>query len=177
MSDTKISDAAVEAASASMEATKNSLEMTPLDRIRLMLTAALPHLHPQPAELAEQQGVELPPPDEKLLHFYDVSTYPQLVEALEEHVMKLLDLRKRNVKPWEDTFPPTLLPKYERDQHPVFAKDLLALADKWQDAAAETWGEGPVNSTKQDCCDELRGVVSASIYARTDLATNIGGAK
>lgn len=135
------------------------------------------YLHPQPAELAEQQGVELPPPDEKLLHFYDVSTYPQLVEALEEHVMKLLDLRKRNVKPWEDTFPPTLLPKYERDQHPVFAKDLLALADKWQDAAAETWGEGPVNSTKQDCCDELRDVVSASIYAHAALATKIGGAK
>lgn len=53
MSETKISEAAVEAASTSMEATKNSLEMTPLDRIRLMLAAALPHLTPQPAELAD----------------------------------------------------------------------------------------------------------------------------
>lgn len=44
MGDNKISEAAVEAAWASMEATKNSLEMTPLDRIRLMLAAALPHL-------------------------------------------------------------------------------------------------------------------------------------
>jgi len=59
MSDAKISEAAVEAASASMEATKNSLEMTPLDRIRLMLTAAFPHLHPQPAELIEQQAGEV----------------------------------------------------------------------------------------------------------------------
>lgn len=56
MSDTKISEAAVEAASTSMEATKNSIEMTPLDRIGLMLAAALPHLHPQPAELAEPSG-------------------------------------------------------------------------------------------------------------------------
>lgn len=58
MSDTKISEAAVGAASASMEDTKNSLEMTPLDRIRLMLTAAFPHLHPQPAELADGSVIE-----------------------------------------------------------------------------------------------------------------------
>lgn len=108
----------------------------------------------------------IPSPDATLLRFYAVSTYPELVTALEEHVLKLIDLRKRNVKPWEDTMPPTLLPKHEREQSPVFAKDLLALADRWQDAAAETWGEGPVNSTKQACCDELRDVVAQALAAR-----------
>lgn len=108
----------------------------------------------------------IPSPDTTLLRFYGVSTYPELVSALEEHVLKLIDLRKRNVKPWEDTMPPTLLPRHEREQSPVFAKDLLALADRWQDAAAETWGEGPVNSTKQACCDELREVVERALAAR-----------
>lgn len=44
MSDTKISEVAVEAALTSMEVTKNHLELTPRDRIVLMLAAALPHL-------------------------------------------------------------------------------------------------------------------------------------
>jgi hypothetical protein len=72
MSDTKISDAAVEAAqraiyfSASPEATEADYVRDALDEpddaedvkawMRAALEAALPHLHPQPAELAEQKG-------------------------------------------------------------------------------------------------------------------------
>lgn len=49
MSDTKIIEAAIEAALTSMEVTKNHLELTPRDRIVMMLAAALPHLHQQSA--------------------------------------------------------------------------------------------------------------------------------
>lgn len=57
MSDTKISEAAVEAAHAAYWAhPDDSGEDRPC--IRAAIAAALPHLHPQPAELAEQQGVE-----------------------------------------------------------------------------------------------------------------------
>lgn len=62
-------------------------------------------------------------PDATLLRFYSVSTYPELVVAMEDHVLKLIDTCKRNVKPWEDTFPPTLLPKFEREQMQAKATD------------------------------------------------------
>ncbi|WP_282259700.1 hypothetical protein [Stenotrophomonas sp. PS02301] len=55
-------------------------------------------------------------PDPTLLRFYQVTDYPSLVAALEAHVVKLIDACSRNVKPWEDTFPPTLLPKWKREQ-------------------------------------------------------------
>lgn len=70
MSDTKISDAAVEAFDrAYYQAWRESTILSPgrtlsfhiREANRAGLTAALPHLHPQPAELAEQQGFELPP--------------------------------------------------------------------------------------------------------------------
>lgn len=54
-------------------------------------------------------------PDQTLCRFYGVDSWEALVAAQEEHVLKLQDAARRNVKPWEDTFPPTLLPKYLRE--------------------------------------------------------------
>ncbi len=53
-----------------------------------------------------------PQPDPVLCKFYDVSDWSGLVRELVGHVALLQDSAKRNVKPWEDTFPPTLLPAY-----------------------------------------------------------------
>ncbi|MDY7554269.1 hypothetical protein RGV59_26320 [Pseudomonas sp. FG1] len=53
-----------------------------------------------------------PEPDPVLCKFYDVSDWPGLVRELVGHMAQLQDSAKRNVKPWEDTFPPTLLPAY-----------------------------------------------------------------
>ncbi len=51
-------------------------------------------------------------PDPALCKFYDVSDWSGLVRELVGHVALLQDSAKRNVKPWEDTFPPTLMPAY-----------------------------------------------------------------
>jgi hypothetical protein len=51
-------------------------------------------------------------PDPALCKFYDVSDWYDLVRELVGHVDLLQESAKRNVKPWEDTFPPTLLPAY-----------------------------------------------------------------
>lgn len=51
-------------------------------------------------------------PDKVLLDFYQASDYPSLVRELVDHVTQLQDAARRNVKPWEDTMPPTLLPAY-----------------------------------------------------------------
>lgn len=51
-------------------------------------------------------------PDEILCEFYEVANWPDLVRELVKHVEQLQDSAKRNVKPWEDTFPETLLPAY-----------------------------------------------------------------
>lgn len=51
-------------------------------------------------------------PDPALCKFYDVSDWSGLVRELVGHVALLQESAKRNVKPWEDTFPPTLLPAY-----------------------------------------------------------------
>lgn len=53
-----------------------------------------------------------PKPDSVLCKFYDVTDWPGLVRELVGHVAQLQDSAKRNVKPWEDTFPPTLLPAH-----------------------------------------------------------------
>lgn len=53
-----------------------------------------------------------PKPDQVLCKFYDVDDWASLVRELVDHVAQLQDSAKRNVKPWEDTFPPTLLPAY-----------------------------------------------------------------
>lgn len=53
-----------------------------------------------------------PEPEAALCGFYQVTGYPSLVRELVGHVAQLQESAKRNVKPWEDTFPPTLLPAY-----------------------------------------------------------------
>lgn len=115
---------------------------------------------------ATAQAVDLGQPDPTLLHFYQVADFPSLVTALEAHVLQLIDLHKRSVKPWEDTMPPTLLPKWVRENSPVLAKDLLALAEKWQDEAAATWGESPAHAAKQQCCDELRALIDSQAVGK-----------
>ncbi len=61
------------------------------------------HIKEQPAPVV---------PDEMLCEFYEVDSWPDLVRELVKHVEQLQDSAKRNVKPWEDTFPETLLPAY-----------------------------------------------------------------
>ena len=51
-------------------------------------------------------------PDQMLCEFYEVANWPDLVRELVKHVEQLQDSARRNVKPWEDTFPETLLPAY-----------------------------------------------------------------
>lgn len=53
-----------------------------------------------------------PAPDQMLCDFYEVNSWPDLVRELVKHVEQLQNSAKRNVKPWEDTFPETLLPAY-----------------------------------------------------------------
>nr|WP_262384232.1 hypothetical protein [Pseudomonas fragi] len=53
-----------------------------------------------------------PIPDPVLCKFYDANDWPELVRELVDHVAQLQDSAKRNVKPWEDAFPATLLPAY-----------------------------------------------------------------
>ena len=51
-------------------------------------------------------------PDKNLCEFYQVSDYPSLVRELVSHIEQLQEASRRNIKPWEDTMPPTLLPAY-----------------------------------------------------------------
>lgn len=51
-------------------------------------------------------------PDAMLCDFYEVGSYPALVQELVKHVEQLQEAAKRDVKPWQDTFPETLLPAY-----------------------------------------------------------------
>ena len=68
-----------------------------------------------------------------LCKFYDVTDWPGLVRELVGHVAQLQESAKRNVKPWEDTFPPTLLPAYiER----VNAENSAAHTDRSPEAYA-----------------------------------------
>lgn len=71
------------------------------------LTVADQQIDDLRAELAAK-----PKPDPVLCKFYDVADWPGLVHELVGHVAQLQDSAKRNVKPWDDTFPPTLLPAY-----------------------------------------------------------------
>lgn len=63
-------------------------------------------------QLATCEQTQAQSPDKALCDFYQVSDYPGLVRELVGHVAQLQDSAKRNVKPWEDTFPPTLLPAH-----------------------------------------------------------------
>ncbi|MFJ5398439.1 hypothetical protein [Pectobacterium sp. CHL-2024] len=51
-------------------------------------------------------------PDAMLCDFYEASNSPDLVRELVLHVEQLQESAKRDVKPWQDTFPETLLPAY-----------------------------------------------------------------
>lgn len=65
-------------------------------------------------------------PDTELCKFYEAEDCQSLVKELVGHVAQLQDAAKRNVKPWEDTFPPTLLPAYIariNAEHPEPAAD------------------------------------------------------
>lgn len=70
--------------------------------------------NPHPTNECDMPKVQPAPvvPDEMLCDFYEVSNWPDLVRELVKHVEQLQDSAKRNVKPWEDTFPETLLPAY-----------------------------------------------------------------
>lgn len=70
--------------------------------------------------------------DPQLAAFYQVTTVAGLVAAQEEHIQKLQDTVRRNVKPWEDAFPPTLLPKYMRDSGLLDGEEKAALAAELQ---------------------------------------------
>lgn len=108
--------------------------------------------------------------DPVLARFYGVDSVAGLVTAMEENILKLQDLANRNVKPWEDTFPPTLLPKHIRDQGALLNKDALALAQSWEDRAAESWDEDPAHAAMQTCCDELRDLVNGATQPAGDVA-------
>ncbi|OEC62121.1 hypothetical protein A7D21_26825 [Pseudomonas sp. AP19] len=77
-----------------------------------------------------------PEPDTVLCKFYDVTDWPGLVRELVGHVAQLQESAKRNVKPWEDTFPPTLMPAYvER----VNTANAVALPQGEPVACAHDW--------------------------------------
>ena len=84
-------------------------------------------------------------PDEMLCEFYEVANWPDLVRELVKHVEQLQDSAKRNVKPWEDTFPETLLPAYI---------DRIKQADEACRAAMLQAGNSP-QSMKCKTADEL----------------------
>lgn len=130
--------------------------------LRAAATLGRPLTHAEVDDIDRRLAATTPPvegdvPDQTLMKFYQVDDYPELVAAMESHILKLIDTHKRNVKPWEDTFPPTLLPKWIREQE----QRALVLADSWQDEAAESWGESREHATLQRCADELRAALAA----------------
>lgn len=100
----------------------NQVITVPRDEVERLVKLLQYQAHPYPSPHAEfWQGlldtpvISLPPeddPDPVLCDFYEVTDYPGLVRELVGHVSQLQESAKHNVKPWEDTFPPTLLPAY-----------------------------------------------------------------
>ena len=76
-------------------------------------------------------------PDTALCKFYEAEDYQELVKELVGHVAQLQDAAKRNVKPWEDTFPPTLLPAYIAS---INAEQPAPVADHPQCEECKGWG-------------------------------------
>ena len=76
-------------------------------------------------------------PDTELCKFYEAEDYQSLVKELVGHVAQLQDAAKRNVKPWEDTFPPTLLPAYIAR---INAEQPEPAADHTQCEECKGWG-------------------------------------
>lgn len=100
-----------------------------------------------------------PKPDPVLCKFYDVEDWPDLVRELVVHVAQLQDAAKRNVKPWEDTFPPTLLPAYiervnaenaaaqpqsEPNYRLLGDGDIIQEGDETLNDDTATWGKVPM---------------------------------
>ena len=98
-----------------------------------------------------------PQPDPVLCRFYDVTDWTDLVRELVGHVAQLQDSAKRNVKPWEDTFPPTLLPAYvervnaenaEVLSQPAYRLlddgDVIKDGDETLNDDTATWGKVPM---------------------------------
>ncbi|UQA21538.1 hypothetical protein [Stenotrophomonas sp. NY11291] len=113
------------------------------------------------------QAVDQAKPDPTLLEFYQVTDYPTLVAALESHVLKLIDTCERNVKPWEDTFPPTLLPKWQREQR-AQAVDLAqfrVLAAKFDGMGDEEVGDA-YSGPYYQCAQELRALIDSQEMGR-----------
>ena len=76
-------------------------------------------------------------PDPVLCEFYEAEDFPSLVRELVGHVAQLQEAAKRNVKPWEDTFPPTLLPAYIAR---INAEQPAPVADHTQCEECKGWG-------------------------------------
>lgn len=75
--------------------------------------------------------------DPVLCEFYEAESLQSLVRELVAHVAQLQEAAKRNVKPWEDTFPPTLLPAYIARLN---AEQLAPVADHTQCEECKGWG-------------------------------------
>lgn len=148
----RISDAAVEAAkramyfSANPDATEgeyiddsNDPESAEVAHwLRVILTAALPHLT-QPAELAGQQGVELPPlPDKNVIDTHlptGVRIYGYCAEQMREYARAALGAtgnQQVGMFPWEN-LPAYLIDKCEGD---TISEEAIqrAVADMARDA-------------------------------------------
>jgi len=96
-----------------------------------------------------------PAPDPVLCKFYDVEDWAGLVRELVGHVAQLQDSAKRNVKPWEDTFPPTLLPAYiERVKGENAAAQPQGDGVNWKGVANEQKG---IIEQQQNLIVSLRG--------------------
>lgn len=76
-------------------------------------------------------------PDPVLCEFYEAEDFPSLVRELVRHIAQLQEAAKRNVKPWEDTFPPTLLPAYIAR---INAEQPAPVADHTQCEECKGWG-------------------------------------
>lgn len=91
-------------------------------------------------------------PDPVLCEFYEAEDFPSLVRELVGHVAQLQEAAKRNVKPWEDTFPPTLLPAYiariNAEQPAPVAVVMAGQLNTFCDPGCPYRGE-------QKCCREL----------------------
>lgn len=106
-------------------------------------------------------------PDTELCKFYEAEDCQSLVKELVGHVAQLQDAAKRNVKPWEDTFPPTLLPAYiarinaEPPAPVAFVIDIESAAKKLAQCMDYPWEYMPEQG-RQSMREHAKAVVEAS---------------
>ena len=111
-------------------------------------------------------------PDPVLCEFYEAEDFPSLVRELVGHVAQLQEAAKRNVKPWEDTFPPTLLPAYIAR---INVEQPAPVADHTQCEECKGWGyhenhhEG--GGTE---CGECGGSGNATVAVALDTSALLG---